>query len=62
MIDIFKTWISELIGLSIFAVIIELILPNGKIKKYVYMIMRNTYSIFNTFSNCKYFKQYFCYK
>lgn len=56
MIDIFKTWISELIGLSIFSVFIELILPAGKLKKYVYMMLRCIYSIFNTITNSKYIR------
>lgn len=38
MIDFFKTYMEELIFMAVFIVIIELILPKGNMKKYVYSI------------------------
>ncbi len=39
MIDFFKGYIEELIYVAIFVIIIELILPKGNMKKYVYSVV-----------------------
>ncbi|MEG0074151.1 MAG: stage III sporulation protein AF [Clostridia bacterium] len=39
MITIFKQWIYTIIGVSIFSILIELILPKGNLKKYIYVTM-----------------------
>ncbi len=39
MINYFKSWIYLLIGISIISLLIELILPKIKIKKYIYMVV-----------------------
>ncbi len=39
MIEGFKNWISALLCIGIFISILELILPNSKIKKYIYVIV-----------------------
>lgn len=39
MIEGFKSWISALLCIGIFISILELILPNSKIKKYIYVLV-----------------------
>ncbi|MCX8074929.1 MAG: stage III sporulation protein AF [Clostridia bacterium] len=39
MLDIFRNWISSLLCLGIFITFLELVLPNSKIKKYIYSLV-----------------------
>ncbi len=39
MLDIFKNWISMILGIGILFTVIRLILPNTKLKKYIYSLM-----------------------
>ncbi|MEG0872562.1 MAG: stage III sporulation protein AF [Clostridia bacterium] len=39
MIDIFKNWISAMLGIGIFITFIQLILPKTNLKKYIYSLV-----------------------